>query len=279
MQIGILEIKRHHPPTSVKTLQNKDEGFQAELQNTKKYVESAEVENGEELTSVFSGQEIVGLEPSLVQRYLDMLHGHLQVDYVTTRDETFSHRASRFECSLDNGVSTGERQSWTPHKRKKIPMPDHLEDKLVRGNLLLGSQEKREPATHREGAYLGQTEPMSPQRPRRSRWADPSTPSPTVGRIGGDDMMEVIPQCPRAGGLLLETHYGLLILRLSLGSARPPDIPVFGPTAFSCWTFFPWSSCLNGWRGERRGSSPLFLRLLAGSRGRRPLGSPWASRG
>ncbi len=34
MQIGVLEIQRHHPPTLVKLLQNRGEGLHAELGGT-----------------------------------------------------------------------------------------------------------------------------------------------------------------------------------------------------------------------------------------------------
>ena len=61
MQIGILEIQRHHPPPLVKTLENTGEGLHAELSNSNKQVMSVKVENGAEPTRVLGSQEIMGV--------------------------------------------------------------------------------------------------------------------------------------------------------------------------------------------------------------------------
>ena len=69
--------------------------------------------------------------------------------------------------------------------------------------------------------------------------------------------------------------------KLSLGSTRFPTTSVLGPAPCSHRTsfpMFPWSSFPSGWR-SRRGSSPLFLRLLAGLRGWRPLSMLSSPRG
>ncbi len=62
VQIGVLEIQWHHPPTFVKTLQNKSEDLHAELDNTKISVESTEIGNAVEPTSAHSSQRIMGVE-------------------------------------------------------------------------------------------------------------------------------------------------------------------------------------------------------------------------
>ncbi len=79
MQIGVLEIQRHHPSTLVKTLQNRSEGLHAELGDMKISVESTEVEKGIEFISVLGTQEIMGVNiPSpLVTRQIDHFNGPL----------------------------------------------------------------------------------------------------------------------------------------------------------------------------------------------------------
>ncbi len=66
MQIGVLEIQQHHPPTFAKTLQNRGEGFHTELGNSYKQVEFEQVEDGAEPTSALGSQEIMGIKSPLV---------------------------------------------------------------------------------------------------------------------------------------------------------------------------------------------------------------------
>ncbi len=143
----------------MKTLQNGGKGLHVELRNTKDRVKSTEVENGAELTSLLGQQEVVGVAPpphpgSAASRHTPTL---------TRMDETYSHKASHLNCSIGNGIAKEvSAKGGLLAKGKEYPCLTISRTNWSEVICSLAGRKKREPAAHREGAYLGQTKLIIP---------------------------------------------------------------------------------------------------------------------
>ncbi len=115
-------------------------------------------------------------------------------------------------------LNRGDPQRQIVHKRKRIPLPDCLEAKLVRSNLIPGWQEKQEPATHRKRAFLCYSELRIPHLAQNVQkgWPIPPNPTTRMGGIGGHDagQSSTLVRDPLLPGTLLS-------LRLSRGPTWP----------------------------------------------------------
>ena len=270
MKIGVLEIQRYHPPTFVKTLQNKSVGFHAELGNWYKWVESAQVEDGVEPTSALGSQEVMGIKSPWSRD-----RSTISTAPLVRRDETSSHSASHLHCSLGNWVSTGGKDNGGGlTKGREYPC-------LITSRTNWSEVIRCQAAPTGKRPFCAIPSCESHTRPGISRKVDPSPP-------------------PLQSGWDRRKWWGRAIngARLEASCWRPPAPWCLaepeteqGPRqTFCCYLCFltgtfwqltsiPGRNWLSSWRGRRRGNSPTFLRLLRCSRSESSLSSAWTSRG
>ncbi len=120
-------------------------------------------------------------------------------------------------------------------KGVRLSDSDHLKDKFIRGYLLPGWEEKRQPDAHREETFLCNSKLCITHRPGMSRKVDPCTsPIPKVGGIGGSDRDQATRWRPLVGVPLPPGT--LLNLRLSSPALSPPP----PPNHLALLLFFHW---------------------------------------